>query len=119
MRIEYSESGSVLIHLETTEDRIIFNAVHGIAANGTMTFDRIDSSTLACRVKNEIMPQVYHTISSDQNQEIINAIKDRQKLLAVKMLKEFTGLGLKESKEAIDLFYDQNQGLVERLIQQS
>lgn len=109
MRISYSETGSVLIHLETTEDRIIFNTVHGLAANGHMTFDRIDSSTLACRVESEVMPTIYHGITSEQNQEIINSIKDRQKLMAVKQLKEYGNLGLKEAKAIIDAFWDDPQ----------
>jgi ribosomal protein L7/L12 len=41
-------------------------------------------------------------------QEIIEAIKSQKKLQAIKLLRNKTGLGLKEAKEAIETYIENN-----------
>lgn len=41
--------------------------------------------------------------------EVIAAIEDGNKIIAIKKLRALRGLGLKESKELIDLYLDQNR----------
>ena len=108
MRIEYNEDGSMSIHLETIEDRIIFNMHHTLNESDTLEFRRINNSVLTCEIKknlvNPAMPTVHADLTLVQNKEIVSYIKDGMKLMAVKALKDYTGLGLRESKEAVDLF---------------
>ncbi len=46
----------------------------------------------------------YEVLTEAQKNEIFESIKNDAKLTAVKQLKEFAGMGLKESKDVIDLF---------------
>lgn len=48
------------------------------------------------------------TLSQEQGAEITNSIKIGEKVHAIKLLREFSGLGLKEAKDAIDLYISQN-----------
>ena len=41
-------------------------------------------------------------LNDDQRQEILDAIKANRKIDAIKMYREYTGFGLKESKEFIE-----------------
>lgn len=41
-------------------------------------------------------------LTEDQRQEILDAIKQRRKIEAIKIYREATGVGLKESKDFID-----------------
>lgn len=45
--------------------------------------------------------------------EVIDAIKSRRKLQAIKLLRNETGLGLKEAKEAIEAYIENNAELKE------
>lgn len=45
--------------------------------------------------------------------EVIEAIKSRRKLQAIKLLRNETGLGLKEAKEAVEAYIETNAELKE------
>lgn len=47
--------------------------------------------------------------------EVIEAIKSRRKLEAIKLLRNETGLGLKEAKEAIEAYIENNAELKEAM----
>lgn len=47
------------------------------------------------------------TLNDSQRQEILDAIKSGQKIAAIKLYREHTGLGLKEAKEFIEELTDQ------------
>jgi ribosomal protein L7/L12 len=48
-----------------------------------------------------------HSLSDEINNEIIAALIDGKKIAAIKLFREATGAGLKESKEAIDVLIDE------------
>ena len=53
------------------------------------------------------MQMANHELSDEINNEIIAALIDGKKIAAIKLFREATGAGLKESKEAIDVLIDE------------
>lgn len=49
------------------------------------------------------------------NVKVIDAIKNGQKIQAIKLLRNETGLGLKEAKEAIEAYIEDNAELKETM----
>lgn len=49
------------------------------------------------------------------NVKVIDAIKNGQKIQAIKLLRNETGLGLKEAKEAIEAYIEDNAELKEAM----
>lgn len=103
MHAQYQSNGTIDLVFDSVEDEIILTRVFGVSTNHPtpLVFEPNDSSNLLVFT---LRPPVRgnHGLSVMQLAEVMKHIQHNEKLVAVKLVKEYTGRGLKESKEIID-----------------
>lgn len=103
MKFNYTKSGSMVLTADTLEDRIILCQIHGVkeGMDGVITF-RADINNQFVATPPIERSAATGFLSASEVTEVMNLLRAKQKLAAVKLVKEVTGLGLKESKELVD-----------------
>jgi ribosomal protein L7/L12 len=106
MHANYKLNGTVELHFDTIEDMIILTKVFGVSISSPqpVTFMPMgvanDCATFVLGAP--IRSFDYDGMSKEEYDTVVNHLYNGNLLLAVKFVKEFTGKGLKESKDYID-----------------
>ena len=100
-----------MLHVEPKNDfEVGFNSalikLLKIQTNPTETVEenKLKTAFNMLTVDKVILLDKYNVLSSLQKQTIFESIKDGQKLMSIKQLKEYADMGLKEAKDVIDLY---------------
>jgi hypothetical protein len=112
MKANYTGDGSIHLTFDTPEDLIILKSIHGFKLGSrepqSLKLDLISYSNDKV-VFGLDKPSESGTFTIDQISKLYAFLKNEQKLQAIKLVKEVTGLGLKESKDYVDKLFDEQK----------
>jgi ribosomal protein L7/L12 len=101
MKIEIKPDGSIEINVETVAEQVILDRIYKIGQFNPLAFDKVDHGIYVAHApENQRKPS--DQISLDAIEKVLAFLKEHEKVNAVKLIKDETNLGVKESKDYVD-----------------
>ena len=104
MHANYKLNGTIELHFDTIEDMIILTKVLGNSTHSPkpIVFEPMGVASDCATFVTGIPVRDHDGMTEEQFNTVVTHMRNRELLMAVKMVKDYTGKGLKESKEYVD-----------------